>query len=213
MSTPTSAGRTPTLAAILVGLLFLGLMAAFAIGLPKAQGDETGHGSAEELTVTLPDTLPGGYVASDDPDAFAEGQLANQADEIAKQEQDNRDYGNKVLPEALGTAAETRTYVANGTEAVFVQAFQSEGGAFAPNSIPDPANTGGQAGTEMAAVGDGACILTYGQPQAEGQAPPVGFSQCQVAEGGVTVQIGSSAVGAEDLVSVADDLLKSFDKD
>jgi len=196
--------------AILLGLLFLGLMAAFAIGLPKAQGDEA---DAEALTLTLPDTLPGGYVASDDPAAFTDGQLADQADEIAKQEKANREYGNTVLPEALGTAAETRTYVANGTEAVFVQAFQSEGGAFAPNNVPDPANTGGQAGTEMKAVGDGACILTYGQAQAEGQAPPVAFSQCQVSQGEVTVQIGSSAVAAEDLVGVADDLLKTFDED
>ena len=196
--------------AILLGLLLLGLMAAFAIGLPKAQGDEAG---AEELTLTLPGTLPGGYVASDDPDAFKDGQLADQADEIAKQEKANREYGNTVLPDALGTAAETRTYVANGTEAVFVQAFQSEGGAFAPNSVPDPANTGGQAGTEMKAVGDGVCILTYGQAQAEGQAPPVAFSQCQVSRGEVTVQIGSSAVGAEDLVGAADDLLKTFDED
>jgi hypothetical protein len=212
VSTPTSAGRTPTLVAILLGLLFLGLMAAFAIGLPKAQGDEAGHDAAE-LTLTLPASLPGGYVASDDPDAFADGQLADQADQIAEQEQANREYGNTVLPEALGTAAETRTYVANGTEAVFVQAFQSEGGAFAPNSVPDPANTGGQASTEMKSVGDGACILTYGQAQAEGQAPPVAFTQCQVSEGEVTVQIGSSAVAAEDLVGVADDLLKTFEQD
>src|SRR6185312_3788161 len=62
VSTPTSAGRNPTLAAILLGLLLLGLMAAFAIGLPKAHGDEAGHDAAEELTLTLPDSLPGGYV-------------------------------------------------------------------------------------------------------------------------------------------------------
>lgn len=212
VSTPTTAGRAPTLVAILLGLLFLGLMAAFAIGLPKAQGDPASEESVE-LTLTLPDTLPGGYVASDDPAAFEGGQLADQADAIAKQEQANREYGNTALPDALGTAAETRTYVANGTEAVFVQAFQSHGGAFAPNSIPDPANTGGQAATEMTAVGDGACILTYGQAQAEGQAPPVAFSQCQVSQGEVTVQIGSSAVAAEDLVAVADDLLKTFQQD
>ncbi|WP_345520828.1 hypothetical protein [Nocardioides conyzicola] len=209
MSTPTTAGRAPTVVAILLGLLFLGLMAAFAIGLPKAQGDPASDESAE-LTLTLPDKLPGGYVASDDPAAFAGGQLADQADEIAKQEQANREFGNKVLPDALGTSAETRTYVANGTEAVFVQAFQSTGGAFAPNSIPDPDNSGGQAATELAKVGDGACILTYGQAQAEGQAPPVAFSQCQVSRGEVTVQIGSSAVAADALVGVADDLLKSL---
>ncbi|KQW46956.1 hypothetical protein ASC77_17345 [Nocardioides sp. Root1257] len=198
--------------AILLGLLLLGLVAAFAIGLPKAQGDEAAA-EPEALELALPDTLPGGYVASDDPAAFADGQLADQAEDIAKQEQANADYGNGVLPDALGTSAATRTYVANGTEAVFVQVFQSEGGAFAPNNIPDPANSGGQAATEMAKVGDGACILTYGQAQAAGQAAPVAFSQCQVSQGEVTVQIGSSAIAAEDLVGVADDLVKTFQQD
>ena len=36
------------------------------------------------------------------------------------------------------------------------------------------------------------------------------FSQCQVSTGQVTVQIGSSAVAAKDLVAVADDLLETF---
>lgn len=198
--------------AILLGLLLLGLVAAFAIGLPKAQGDEAGA-EPEALELTLPDALPGGYVASDDPAAFADGQLADQADEIAKQEQENADYGNGVLPDALGTSAVTRTYVANGTEAVFVQVFQSEGGAFAPNNIPDPATSAGQPATAMSRVGDGACIVSYGQAQAAGQPAPVAFSQCQVSRGEVTVQIGSSAVGAEDLVGVADDLLKTFQDD
>jgi hypothetical protein len=210
VSTPTDAGRTPAWAGILLGLLFLGLMAAFAIGLPKAHGDEAAESAAESLDLTLPDKLPGGYIASDDPAAFAGGQLADQAEDIAKQEQANRKYGDKVLPDALGTAAVTRTYVANGTEAVFVQAFQATGGAFAPNSVPDPANAGGQASTEMKRVGGGACILSYGQPPAEGQAAPIAFSQCQVSKGQVTVQIGSSTVSATKLVTAADDLLETF---
>jgi hypothetical protein len=213
VSTPTDAGRTPTWVGILLGLLVLGLMAAFAIGLPKAHGDEGGEDSAEELTLVLPDTLPGGYVASDDPAAFADGELADQADDIAKQEEASRTYGDQVLPDVLGNAAVTRTYVAEGTGAVFVQAFQSTGGSFAPNSIPDPASSGGQAGTEMVKVGAGACILSYGQAQAEGQAPPVAFSQCQVTHGEVTVQIGSSAVAAEELVAAADDLIDLLQKD
>ena len=213
MSTPTDAGRTPAWAGILLGLLLLGLMAAFAIGLPKAHGDESSEESAERLTLTLPDELPGGYVASDDLAAFADGDLADQADQIVAQEKASRANGDQVLPDVLDTAAVTRTYVANGTEAVFVQAFQSTGGAFAPNSLPDPESTGGQAGTELVEVGDGACILTYGQAQAEGQPAPVAFSQCQVTQGEVTVQIGSSAVEAKDLVAVAGDLLELLQKD
>ncbi|WP_028643392.1 hypothetical protein [Nocardioides sp. URHA0020] len=213
MSTPTAAGRTSTWVGILLGLVVLGLMAAFAIGLPKANGGEASETAVQELDLTLPDKLPGGYVASDDPAAFEGGQLAAQAADIVKQEKAALVYGNKVLPDVLGTAATTRTYVANGTEAVFVQAFQSTGGAFAPNSIPDPASTGGQAGTELVKVGAGACILSYGQAQAQGQPAPVAFSQCQVTHGGATVQVGSSAVAAKDLVVVADNLLKTFKQD
>jgi hypothetical protein len=212
VSTPTTSDRTSTWVGILLGVLILGAVSAFAIGLPEANGDE-GPVSSEKLALTLPDTLPGGYAASDDPAAFTGGSLADQADAIAKQEKASRDYGNKVLPDALGTAAATRTYVAEGTQAVFVQVFQSTGGAFAPNSIPDPDSTGGQASTVMKRVGDGACILTYGQAQAEGQAAPVAFSQCQVTDRAVTAQIGSAAVPAKDLVVVADKLLTSLQKD
>jgi hypothetical protein len=213
VSTPTDTGRTSTWVGILLGLLILGLMAAFAIGLPKAHGDEAAEESAEELVLTLPDKLPGGYVASDDAAAFAGGELAAQADDIAQQEAAGRKHGDEVLPDVLDTPAVTRTYVADGTGAVFVQAFQSRGGAFAPNSLPDPESTGGQAGTEMVKVGPGVCILSYGQAQAEGQAPPVAFSQCQVTQGDVTVQLGSAAVAAEDLVKAGDDLIDVLQKD
>lgn len=181
-------------------------MAAFAIGLPKAHGEGDG---GDDLSLTLPDSLTGGYLASDDPKAFEGGQLEEQADAIVEQEKANAAYGNEVLPDVLGRSAVTRTYVADGTDAIFVQAFQSDGGAFAPNSLADPEATGGQASTEMTSVGDGACIISYGQ-SSTGGAPEPAFSQCQVTSDGITVQIGSGAVTAEDLVDVADDLLKDL---
>lgn len=193
---------------IILGLVILGAVAAFAIGLPKAHGDQ----SQDDLTLTLPDELPGGYIASDDPAAFEGGQLADQADQIVAQEKANEEYGNRVLPEVLGRAAVTRTYVAEGTQAIFVQAFHSAGGAFAPNNLPDPDGTGGQAPTEMARVGDGVCILSYGQAAPGGKAEPV-FSQCQVTRGELTAQVGSGAVSAEDLVDVADELLDDLQGD
>lgn len=207
MSTPTSSSRTSTWVGILLGIVILGAMAAFAIGLPKAHGEEGDSAAAIELT--LPDTLSGGYIASDDPKAFEGGQLEAQADTIVEQEKASAEYGNTVLPKVLGHAAVTRTYVANGTEAVFVQAFQAEGGAFAPNSLSDPEASGGQVATAIKNVGDGVCIISYSQSSTGGEAEPA-FSQCQVTSGGITVQIGSAAVTAEDLVGVADDLLKDL---
>lgn len=175
-------------------------MGAFAIGLPKVHGDE-----AATMDLSLPDKLPGGYLAADDEASFRGGQLEAQAKDIASSQAAAREYGDKVLPKALGTAAVTRTYVANGSDAVFVQVFQSTGGAFAPNSLPDPKASGGQTTTVMKRVGDGVCILSYTQPGS----PAPAFSQCQVTRGELTTQLGSTAVAAEDLVALGDHVLSA----
>lgn len=196
-----TSSTTTTWIAILLGIVALGLVSAFAIGLPEVVGEE----QAAELS--LPDTLPGGYAAADDPASFADGDYADQAGEIADQEKSNSDYGNKVLPDVLGHAAATRTYVLDGSKAVFVQVFAAEGGAFAPNSIPDPAASGGAPATEITAVGDGVCILSYGQGSTGDEPADPVFSQCQVTRHGLTAQIGASEVDAKDLVDTADALL------
>lgn len=206
VTSSTATSRTSTWVGIAVGVVLLGLLAAFAIGLPKAAGED----EPQAMDLSLPDALPGGFAPADDPASFTGGQFADQAESIAKQEKANTAYGNKVLPDVLGTSAVTRTYVVDGSKAVFVQAFQSSGGAFAPNSIPDPAQTGGAPTTEMKGVGDGVCILSYGQ-QSTGQSGPAPvFNQCQVTDGGITVQIGASSVPADDLVTAADALLEDL---
>lgn len=182
-------------------MVALAVVSAFAIGLPELVGEE------ETVELSLPDTLPGGYVASDDPAAFAGGDFAEQADEIARQERSTSDYGNHVLPEVLGHAAATRTYVLDGSKAVFVQVFAAEGGAFAPNSLPDPDDVEGAPATEITAVGDGVCILSYGQGSTGEEPEAPVFSQCQVTRDGITAQIAASEVDAEDLVETADALL------
>ena len=205
MSASTSNSRTSTWVGIAVGVVLLGLVAAFAIALPKAHGDT--EDAPAPIDVTLPDTLPGGYAAADDPASFADGQLAQQAEQIAQQQAANSKYGNEVLPDVLGTPAATRSYVIDGTKAVFIQVFQAQGGAFAPTVLTDPATTNGGGGTTMDTVGDGVCILTYGQG-ATGSDPsqPV-FTQCQVTHDQLTAQMGASSVSADDLVKAADSLL------
>jgi hypothetical protein len=193
--------------AIALGVVLLGLLAAFAIGLPKASPAEDSKGS-QSVDLTLPDTLRGGYAAADDAASFKGGQLAQQADAIAEQQQASTTYGNKVLPEVLGTSAATRSYVVDGTKAVFVQAFQSTGGAFAPSTLTDPSTSNGAGGTTMESVGDGACILSYAPTQGGAQPSTApSSSQCQVTRDTLTVQIQSSEVPAKDLVTVADSLL------
>ena len=200
MSASTSNSRTSTWVGIAVGIVLLGLLAAFAIALPKAHGDT--EDAPQPIDVTLPDTLPGGYAAADDPESFKGGQLADQAEQIAQQQAASTTYGNEVLPDVLGNPAATRSYVVDGTKAVFVQVFQAQGGAFAPTVLTDPATTNGGGGTTMEAVGDGVCILTYGQSQ-DGTTGDPAASQCQVTRGELTVQIQSTTVPAEELVKVA----------
>lgn len=204
MSASTSNSRTSTWVGIAVGVVLLGVMAAFAIALPKAHGDT--EAAPEPIDVTLPATLPGGYAAADDPQSFADGQLAAQAEQIAQQQAASTKYGNEVLPEVLGTPAATRSYVIDGTKAVFIQVFQAQGGAFAPTVLTDPATTNGGGGTTMDTVGDGVCILTYGQSQ-DGTTGDPAASQCQVSRGELTAQIQSTTVPAAELVTVADGLL------
>lgn len=211
VSTSTSRSHTSTWVGIAVGVVLLGLVAAFAIGLPKAAKDEA-SAAEPDVELSLPDTLPGGYLAADDPASFADGELAQQAETIAKQQAASTEYGNEVLPDVLGTPAVTRSYVVNGTSAVFVQVFQSDGGAFSPDSLTDPATTNGAGGTTMAAVGDGACILEYGQGTDGSTGDPTS-SRCQVSQDGLTVQIVSSGVAAEDLVGVADGILEDLAQD
>lgn len=208
MSTNTS--RNSHVVAIVAGLVLLGLVAAFAIGLPKATGHDGSSSSTSSTpsTLTMPDTIPGGFKAADDAGSFAGGQLAGQAKQIAAQQQASTAYANKVLPKALGAPAASRSYVLDGTQAVFVQVFTSDGGAFAPSSLSDPAASNGGGGRTMEAVGDGVCILTYGQSQSGGAAPTTpSDSQCQVSKDGLTAQIEAGTVAPEDLVKAADALL------
>jgi hypothetical protein len=204
VSASTSNNRTSTWVGIAVGVVLLGLIAAFAIALPKAHDDT--DDAPQPIDIALPDTLPGGYAAADDPESFADGQLAAQAEQIAQQQAASTKYGNEVLPAVLGNAAATRSYVVDGTKAVFVQVFQAQGGAFSPTVLTDPATTNGGGGTTMDNVGDGVCILTYGQSQ-DGTPGEPAASQCQVSRGELTAQIQSTTVPADELIKVADGLL------
>ena len=206
MSTPTSTSRTSTWIGIALGVVLLGLVAVFAIVLPKTAGADEGSTSGGDLS--LPDTLPGDYTAADLPDAFT-GQYADQADQISQAQAKSREHGDKVLADVLDEPAATRTYASKDLKtAVFVQAFRAPGGAFAPDSLPDPEQPqGAQGAPELVGVGDGACIVTRtpaqpGQPVDE-SAPPT-YAQCQVSEGELTVQVGARGVPEKDMVDLAD---------
>lgn len=211
VSTSTSTSRTSTWVGIVVGLILLGAMVAFAVALPKtADASDDGH-AAEDLELSLPDTLPGGYAAADLPASFADGELAEQADAIAEQQASSTAYGDEVLPDVLGHPAVTRSYVVEGSQAVFVQLVQAEGGALAPTALTDPATTEGAGGITMQDIDGAACILTYGQSQGADLGAPTS-TQCQLSRDGLTVQVQSNQVAGEELVALADAVLADYDQ-
>ena len=190
-----------------LGLLILAGMVLLSVVLPEATGAEE---STEDRTLTLPDTLPGGYAAADLAESFEGGDLDEQSEQIAEGQGESTTYGNEVLPEVLGRSAVTRSYVVNGTQGVFIQVFAAEGGAFSPDSFIDPETTAGTGGTTMENVGDGVCILTSGQAQPGiAEAGLQTSSQCQVSRDGLTVQLSSDEVPADELVDVAADVIEA----
>ena len=207
MSTATSArtsSRTSTWVGIAVGLILLGLVAAFAIGLPKAADEES---DPQPAPLALPAELPGGYAAADVAASFEGTDLESQGDAIAKSQTEVTTYSNKVLPDVLGRPAVARTYVApDGQTPVYVEAFRAEGGALAPQTLLNPnASTAG--GSTMTQIGDAACVLFYGQSQTGAAATDPSAVQCQISQDGTTVQIQGSGIDAQDLVEAADGLL------
>lgn len=182
VSAPAKNSRTVVIG-LLLGVLLLGAVAAFAIALPKASGDAGG-------AIELPDTLPGGYVATDLPEAFAGAPAGSedQVDAAVRNEKAAREYGDQVLADSGATAA-TRTYLGEDMQtAVVVQAFRAAGGAFAPFQFTDPSRAeAGQEVERLVREGDAVCIQkgsATGSGEIEG-----GYVQCQRSEGDLTIQV------------------------
>lgn len=171
---------------LVLGAVLLGLIAVFAIVLPKVSDESEAAGAP----IVLPDRLPGGYVATDLPEAFAgaPGGSEDQIDAAVRNEKAAREYGDQVLAESGATAA-TRTYVGEDLQtAVVVQAFRAAGGAFAPFQFNDPANAEpGQEVESLVRVGEAVCIQ-HGTAAGEGRIEG-GYVQCQKSEGELTIQV------------------------
>lgn len=181
----------------MLGALLLALVAALAIGLPKAVGDsagESGSGGGRTVStepVTLPDTLPGGYVAADTEAAFASipEEQADQAGATVRNEQAARAYSDKAL-QAAGVPAAGRTYITPDGTPLIVQAFRAAGGAFAPLQINDPASAAaGDSVNDLITVDGLTCIQTGTADGAGGLQG--GYIECQKSSDDFTIQVTS----------------------
>lgn len=185
-------------AGVLVGLVVLGLIAVFAIVLPKL---------SDSGPIELPETLPGGYTAMDLEEAY-EGLADAPAEQIAQaraQEQVNRSYAEKVLDEAYDVESANRSYLKeDGSALVTVQAFRAPGGAFSPVQFSDPASAQPGSTVERLVVEGEAVCVVHGQLGEGGEITPQ-YTQCQRSENDLTLQVTGS-LDAEGVAELIDHL-------
>lgn len=177
----------PLVVGLLVGLVLLGALVAFAVALPRAQ----------ETALSLPDRLPGGWVAADDLEGDDE-RLAGVGEAV--------DGANGLLDEVYDHDTVVRSYVDEDvTRFVTVILFEAEGGAFVPQGLPGPDRTD----QRLSRDGDAVCI-EYVDPAGDPSGPPR-FTSCQAGSGGVTAQVGGPGLAVEDVAELARTVVDELD--
>ncbi|UDY23901.1 hypothetical protein [Nocardioides sp. Kera G14] len=177
---------------LIVGALLLALVAVFAIFLPKVEG-KTGD-------LTLPATLPGGYVAADRREAYESLTSATDADKANYvTSQVNAGKFAAKSYKAMGVEGVSRNYLTkDGQQFVAVQLIRAQGGAISPFLFTDPKTA--EQGTQLdhyVKAGDATCIET-GTSDGAGKVQQ-SVIECQKSEDGLTLQVTTqnsiSAVG------------------
>jgi hypothetical protein len=190
--------RRVVLPGVILGVLLLALAIVFAVVLPKVHGDSG--------AISLPDTLPGGYTATDLADAYkqAPGATDAQVQQASASARTTRAYGDQALKDS-GVTAATRTYVDKNLQTpLFVQVFRASGGAFSPFQFSDPKNA--QANEQVQHLvrkGDVVCIEN-GSATGQGGVQ-ASYVECQKSSGGTTVQV-TSPLAIDKAVSLVDDI-------
>jgi hypothetical protein len=211
----TAVQKTPAAQRIVglgLGAVVLGLFVVLAVALPKAEGDteiESGSDETSASAAPLPETLPGGWTATD---ALVVADLPAEAgiDDAAIQRQaERRAYAEQAYGEASDEAPSYRTYTDDTLQQyALVTVFAGESHAFAPGDPPVDAETEGLARstTELVREGDGLCFASY-QPVAAGEdaGEPSSIS-CQLPTAGQTVQLQTQGVTVEDTFTLLTDL-------
>jgi hypothetical protein len=191
---------------VLLGLVLLGAVAAFAIGLPKA----TDEGDAESAEIELPDRLPHGLVAEDVLDRERGAKAQEYADRVSA----IQDSAVEGLEEIYGDPAAIRGYASDdGAVQVTVTVLDRAPGLFDPHGPPiDPELLQLERSIyELRRVGDAVCDLYWQQVVPQGQ--PVGDAdpsavQCQLGDGDRTLEIFASGLSAEDAVDILGTLVQ-----
>ncbi|GEP38619.1 hypothetical protein NPS01_22820 [Nocardioides psychrotolerans] len=187
---------------VLVGLVLLVAVVAFAVLLPRA------HGSVD---TDLPRTLPGGLTATDVLDDSQADPAA--AQEFADQQRELMASAEDRLEAVYDVPAHARTYQdpERGAQ-VTVMVVEQAAGPFVPDGPPvDPSLLGNARNqTDLVEVGDGTCSLIWQQPVPAGEPitePDPQAVKCQVGGEDSTYQLIGVGITAQEAVELLEGLL------
>ncbi|WP_341924026.1 hypothetical protein [Nocardioides psychrotolerans] len=201
-SSRPSSSSTPAVLGVLVGLVLLAAVVAFAVLLPRA------HGSAD---TDLPATLPGGLTATDVLDE-SQGDPAA-AQDFADQQRELMASAEDRLEAVYDVPAHARTYQdpERGVQ-VTVMVLEQAAGPFVPDGPPvDPSLLGNARNqTDLVQVGEGTCSLIWQQPVPAGEPitePDPQAVKCQVGGDESTYQLIGVGITAQEGVEILEGLL------
>lgn len=188
---------------LLLGAILLGLVAVFAIAIPKLHGDGD---------IALPDKLPGGFTATDVASAYKDvpAQAKPQVAAYLKSEKKAAQFSDKALKAAYGSG-QTRTYVnltPQSQSSIVVTAFHSQGGAFAPLAITDPATAAQQGGGDVLVSADDVVCIQHLAASQTGSTQTA-YYECQKSQNGLTVQVTSQAQSLSGAVKTTNSVFKA----
>lgn len=204
----TSLRRLGLPTGLALGAAGLAAVAAFAVLLPEAQGEDSASSASSGAAVELPDTLPGEWTAVDLASA-ADGADGAGAEQLASRKA-AVDYVNDVYADVYDEPVAFRVYSDQElAQFVIVTVFSGEGGAFGPpNGLADPeAQQLARASTELVRVDDAVCVANY-EPVPAGQdaeGAPLAVT-CQLPADGHTVQVATNEQSVDDTVALAHDV-------
>ncbi|KAA1419501.1 hypothetical protein F0U44_13820 [Nocardioides humilatus] len=195
-----------TLAGAATGVMLLGGVFGFAVGLPEWTGDEAEApqdakpqlGSPADL---LPDTLLNGGLV---PIASIDPQYQELADQVEA-------YGGETLAEAFGTDVAVGIYsTPDLTAQVAVTIYNGESGLFLQDGPPVPPqmSANSQSTTDVVKQGDSVCIGKW-QTEAKAQNQPPFQVQCQRVIDGRTINAyAAPGISVEQAADIVDDVIR-----
>jgi hypothetical protein len=190
----TSLRRSGLAVGLPLGLVFLALVLVLGVFLPKAEGSES---------VELPDALPGGYTALDDPSRpvpdGVQGDLAKTQAQIVKTTEGQYD-------DAYGTPVAFRIYSDDSLQVgIGVTVFAGDGGAFGPEF-------GSLQGASVSKEGDAVCTTLASQAgmTQSGQAATPSQVTCQLPDHEHTIQVSAQGLSLDDTVKLTHEVADSI---